>query len=199
MNKGAIGAICFVVGLAAGGAGGYFYAKEKYFSTIEEDREEMRKAYEEGHEKAEKEKEAHIEEQKEEAKKAAEKPNIGDLAKDYKGYFAKENEESVKEEPKPEKEVHSDPEVEKSVRIIPPNQFGEIEDYEQYTLKYTSNDYILDEDGDPIDDTLSMLGYAENEIYDHFGEYEEDSVFIRNDYNESYYEILMTEEEYVEE
>lgn len=74
--------------------------------------------------------------------------------------------------------------------IISPDEFGEFEDYETVTLYHYADDGVLTDDCDePVDDVEATVGedYAE-----HFGEYEDDSVFVRNDAMKSDFEILLT-------
>lgn len=82
--------------------------------------------------------------------------------------------------------------------VIAPEEFGENEDYETVSLTYYSNGVVTDEFDEPIDEESldDMIGL---ESLDHFGEYEDDSVFVRNDYSETYYEILADAGEYKEE
>lgn len=71
--------------------------------------------------------------------------------------------------------------------VIPPNEFGEYYDYETIGLTHYSDGVLTDESDEMIDD----IGGAVGEDYaDHFGEYEEDAVHIRNDVRKCYYEIL---------
>lgn len=72
-------------------------------------------------------------------------------------------------------------------RVITPDEFGEYYDYETIGLTHYSDGVLTDESDEVVDDVESTVGadYA-----DHFGEYEEDAVHIRNDVRKCYYEIL---------
>lgn len=74
--------------------------------------------------------------------------------------------------------------------VIPPEEFGEIEEYEQVSLTYYADGYLTDEDDELIDDVEGIVG---RESLNHFGEYEDDSVFVRNDRYQCDYEILKDE------
>lgn len=79
--------------------------------------------------------------------------------------------------------------------VIPPEEFGEMEGYNKYSLTYYA-DHILTDDTDcVIDDVDSLIGF---ESLTHFGEYEDDSVFVRNDRTRSDYEILRSLRTYSE-
>ena len=83
------------------------------------------------------------------------------------------------------------------VYVIAPNEFGDFPDYNQVSLKYFSDGIIVDEDGEVLDDA----NITEEDFVDHFGEYEDDSVYIRDDMRCCDYEILKdgrTYEEYMD-
>lgn len=70
--------------------------------------------------------------------------------------------------------------------VIEPNVFGE-EDYEEVSLTHYADGVLTDEQDNIIMDVDRLVGadYAE-----HFGEYEDDSVFVRNDKLKIDFEIL---------
>lgn len=73
-----------------------------------------------------------------------------------------------------------------SVRVISPEEFREIDDYETITLTYyKGDDTLADELGEVVDEDI--VGDA----LDHFGEYEDDCVHCRDDEKKCYYEILL--------
>jgi gas vesicle protein len=72
--------------------------------------------------------------------------------------------------------------------VIAPDDFGEYMDYEQISLTYFRDGVLADEDTlEVIDDIAGTVG---EDFADHFGEYEDDSVHIRNDVTRCEYEIL---------
>lgn len=81
--------------------------------------------------------------------------------------------------------------------IISPEEFGELDDYALIGLTHYSDGYLAD-DGDYIventDGEIVPTDYAE-----HFGEYEDDSVFVRNDRLKCDYEILYDQSKYAEQ
>ena len=91
------------------------------------------------------------------------------------------------EEPDRSKEVED---VEKPY-VISPDEYGEIDEYEQVTLWYHSDGVLVDDDGNVVDDVEEIVGEASLKT---FGEYEQDSVFVRNDRMKSDYEILRDKE-----
>lgn len=73
------------------------------------------------------------------------------------------------------------------IYVISPDQFGEIDDYERCTLTYYADGTLADENDDIVDDIEETVV---EDFADHFGEYEEDSVYVRNDIRNCDYEIL---------
>lgn len=79
--------------------------------------------------------------------------------------------------------------------VIPPEEFGSHADYEQISLTYYADQVLTDENDELVEDVNDIVGI---ESLTHFGEYEDDSVFVRNDYLRCDYEILMDQRTYSE-
>jgi hypothetical protein len=77
--------------------------------------------------------------------------------------------------------------------VIPPEEFGENEDYDQFSLTLYADNILTDENDCIVEDVESIVGV---ESLTHFGEYEDDSVFVRNDRLKVDYEILLDTREY---
>lgn len=71
--------------------------------------------------------------------------------------------------------------------VIPPGESWE-QDYPTLTLTYYEGDQILANDRNEIIDNIDEL--VGEDFAEHFGEYEDDSVYICNDNMQVYYEIL---------
>lgn len=71
--------------------------------------------------------------------------------------------------------------------VIAPEDFGEGNDYECISLVHFSDGVLTDDWDNPIEDVEGMVGL---DYYTHFGEYEDDSVYIRNDAMKCDFEIL---------
>jgi hypothetical protein len=84
--------------------------------------------------------------------------------------------------------TNTDPEAEKLIYVIPPEEFGEQDGYDYAELTYWSDGVLTDDLDEPIDDIEGSIGY---ESLNHFGEYEDDSVFVRNDIRKIDYQILL--------
>lgn len=72
--------------------------------------------------------------------------------------------------------------------VIPPEEFGEYFDYDKISFTYYKDHILVDENDEIVEDVEGSIGF---ESLNHFGEYEDDSVFVRNDRLKVYYEILL--------
>lgn len=77
--------------------------------------------------------------------------------------------------------------------VITPEEYGELDEYETVSLVYYADGYLTDEQNIVIEDVDNVVGI---DSLTHFGEYEDDSVFVRNDSVETDYEILLDERNY---
>lgn len=78
--------------------------------------------------------------------------------------------------------------------VISPAEFGELDGYTLISLTYFNDGILADERGVIVDDPEEIIGDA----LQHFGEYEEDSVFVRSDPKRCDYEILIDLRSYEE-
>lgn len=79
--------------------------------------------------------------------------------------------------------------------VISPDEFGEDETYTQISLTYYADGVLADDKNDPIENIDDIVGM---DSLTHFGEYEDDSVFVRNERLKCDYEILLDEQSYEE-
>lgn len=71
--------------------------------------------------------------------------------------------------------------------VIPPEEYGELSGYDAVTLYYHADGVLTDDQNEVVEDVDDVVG---EDFSSHFGEYEDDSVFIRNDAKRVDYEIL---------
>ena len=71
--------------------------------------------------------------------------------------------------------------------VISPDEYGTCDGYECTSLTYYADGVLTDEWDNVIEDPDSMVG---EDFASHFGEYEDDSVFVRNEGEKRDYEIL---------
>lgn len=77
--------------------------------------------------------------------------------------------------------------------VIAPEEFGAYDDYETISLTYYADQILADEDDELVEDVDEIIGF---DSLTHFGEYEDDSVFVRNDTLKADYEILLDTRRY---
>lgn len=77
--------------------------------------------------------------------------------------------------------------------VIKPEEYGEIDEFDTIELTYYADEVLTDDLGEPLEDIEGSVGAN---FADHFGEYEEDSVYIRNNALKTDYEILRVEQNY---
>lgn len=70
--------------------------------------------------------------------------------------------------------------------VIDPSEYGDL-DYKQVSLNYYDDGVLTYENDDVIDDIDSLVG---KDSLSHFGEYEADTVYVRNDRLKIDFEIL---------
>lgn len=71
--------------------------------------------------------------------------------------------------------------------VISPEEFGEDDEYTQITLTWYADGVLADDADHPVADIETVVG---EDFWTHFGEYSNDSVYIRNDVRKCDYEIL---------
>lgn len=76
--------------------------------------------------------------------------------------------------------------------VIAPEEFGECE-YETVSLTYYADGVLTDDQNFIVEDVDFVVGV---DSLNHFGEYEDDSVFVRNDELKADYEILLVTDKY---
>ncbi len=70
--------------------------------------------------------------------------------------------------------------------VISPDEYGEEEYYTQIEFVYCADGVLFNEDQEIVEDYKKYIGDA----LQHFGEYEDDSVYVRNDKLKSYFAVL---------
>ena len=85
-------------------------------------------------------------------------------------------------------------EVEKPY-VIPPEEAGEFSNYEYIYLTYYADKVLTDDLDEPVEDVEATVGL---DSLNHFGEYESDTVFVRNDRLKADYEIQLDVRKYSE-
>ena len=187
--------LCFVAGAAIGSVVTWKLIEKKYKDLADEEIESVKETF--------KNRKPRI--TKDEVKETVEKvinkwkeskETVEDIVT-AEGYST-EDEENTEEDDESNYTVDVDPGVEVIVPyVITPEQFGEYNEYGTKTLTYYADNVLTDEIDNPITsgEMEIMIG---PDALDHFGEYEDDSVYIRDEMNEMDYEILKSEKMFSE-
>ena len=80
------------------------------------------------------------------------------------------------------------------IYTIPPDEFGEDDNYETLSFTYYADGVLTDDNDDPVTNIAEIIGDALN----HIGEWEPDAVYVRNEKLGLEYEILRDERNYAE-
>ena len=175
--------LIFAAGVAVGAFVSYRVLEAKIAAKYEQIAQEDSESFRETYNRMKAEHEAEMEEC--EAIERAKKPDLSEYRNKLKeegyntGYFEDEIEEVAR--------------VERPY-VISPSEFGELDGYETVSLTYF-NDGVLttDYDNEEVDYVDDVVGL---DSLEHFGEYENDTVFVRNDRLKVDYEIMRDNRNY---
>lgn len=179
--------LSFVIGAGVGAAVTWYMIKDKYEGIAQEEIDSIKELYSRK-EKALKEAAGSDQELEAIKVQARNKKDISEYADQIKkngyiNYSDLDSDEGAVKDAIPEPEVNlSRP------YVIPPEEFGEINEYETISLLYFADQVLSDENYEIIENVDDIVGVGS---LDHFGEYEPDSVFVRNDRRKCDYEILL--------
>lgn len=193
MNRKLTNIIIFAAGAVIGSLATWKLVKTKYEMIADQEIESMREYY---RGKLIEEKSSSInkvEESLKAVKETAEKASV-----DYKEYMKQAGKYTSQQLIKPDSRLEEEDEEEEMTKpyIITPEEFADSE-YSTETLTYYADGVIEDDYGETWDyeDICNTIG---EDFADHFGEYEDDSVYVRNEYKEIDYEILRDIRKYSE-
>lgn len=188
MNKMSTNMFIFAAGAAIGSAVAWLYAKKYYERIANEEIESMKEWVNRRiSEHEETTSDMNIPDEK---PIPSMKPDLMEYAKKVKdlGYIDYSHTNSEPEEAK--EEVEED--VDDYIYVIKPEEFGEC-DYNEVSLTYYADGILTDEQDEPIEDLAGTVG---EDYMTHFGEFEYDSVFIRNERLQVDFEILADQRNY---
>lgn len=170
----------FVTGSVVGSAATWQYTKKKYEQITQEEIESVKDTF--SRIKKEQEKNKELEEPADGCGYIIDaKPTITEADRiDYSSIIKDNN--YIKEK---ETVMNN-----KSPYVITPDEFGELDEYDTVSLVYYADKYLATYDGEIVEDIEETIGF---ESLNHFGEYEDDTVFVRNDVLKHDYEIMQDE------
>lgn len=191
--------VAFIFGAAVGAAVAWRFAKNRYEQIAQEEIDSVREAFAKkpvtvlnhfhSDPKGDNAEETNA---REKANKAKEKPGVTEYAAKLRGTSHTNYSDAVGDSKPDEEEKDMDV---GAPYTIPPENFGEIEEYEKISLTYYADGVLTDDENDIMDDVDGTVGqYSLTQ----FGEYEDDSVFVRNDRLKCDYEILLDPRSYLD-
>lgn len=190
--------LAFVCGAAAGAVGAWYFAKKHYeriaqeeIDSVKETFRAMTNRYQGPEDKNEANQEPVIEHS------SLDKPDITEYARKLseQGYTNYSNSHTNEDGVTVTKIEHDPEATTRKPYVIRPDQYGEFDDYDQISLMYYADDKLADDNDELVEGIEDVVGF---EPLTHFGEFDDDSVFVRNDRLKVDYEILRSELTYEE-
>ena len=185
----------FVTGLVIGSVVTYVVVKDKFEKIAQEEIDSVKEVF---GRRVKKEADKKVEKiAKKEVEKIRKEYNEYDnLTKNYTSYSKNKTEESI-EDVEYEEVCENDEdgveldEIERASDydrpyIIEPQEFGALDGYSLITLYHYSDNVLADDCDELVEDLDDVVG---EDYASHFGEYEDDCVYVRNDRLKADYEI----------
>lgn len=182
--------ISFAIGAGIGSFATWYYAKEKYKKIAQEEIDSVKQVF------------ATLNSEKDENNSGnqqnttvyEDKPDLNEYMKTvmknkYTDYSKSSSDEDItdSDDEEPEEPEFKDP------YVISPDEYGEAFGYSTISLSYTSDKKVIDENYEIVENVDEIIGL---ESLNHFGDYEDDSVFVRNERLKVDYEILLDQRAY---
>ena len=184
MSSKVMNTVIFAVGAAVGSAVTWKLVKDKYEKLAQEEIDSVKEVFSKRKSETESQDET---EEPEAGKDVMSKDSTiveyADLLR-KQGYNNNLNKKGKEKESDEMKEPY----------VITPDEFVDGEEYEKITLIYYADNVLADEDDDLVNNVEDIIGDA----LSHFGEYEEDAVYVRNEQLRAEYEILKDLRTYAE-
>lgn len=194
MNK-AMGFVTFVLGAAVGSAATWYLVKKKYEQLAQEEIDSVKEqfTYKKNSEDTSTS-EKDLNDIQETAKRATEKPSIADYAKELSktGYT---NYATISDADDEDDSIEA--RANKKPYLVSPEEFGEREEdgYHVISWTYYADHILADENDELVEDIEGSIGF---ESLNHFGDYEDDALFVRNDRLKADFEVLISAKTYEE-
>ena len=183
MNKSSIFILSFSLGAAAGAVVSWKLLKTKYEQIAQEEIDSVKAVFSERFKELEEKDECYESKENNISHSINNKPDLFEYASriQKEGYSNnKEGDENMEEKP----------------YVISPDEF-DTNDYETESLTYYS-DGVLTDNWDNVIEEEDIEELVGLDSLNHFGEYEDDSVLVRNDFLKTDYEILKDLRKYSE-
>lgn len=186
--KKVIPVVAFIFGAAAGSVVTWFSVKKYYEQIAQEEIDSVKEVFSK--------KSSNIidvkpvEETRDEEKKDEGKETYLPTEEEKHDYSLILNKSNYREEDEEKKDFVQ-------CEVIPPDEFGGQyhEDYDMVTLMWFADKYLAEENYELVEDVENTVGW---ESLDHFGEWEDDTVYVRNHRLQVDYEILLDSRNYLD-
>jgi len=175
----------FVLGVAVGSVVTWRYVEKKYEQIAQDEIDSVKEVFSKRETEFTEDTEVRIK-----ADNAKEKPSIIEYAARLREQGYTNYSDMVDEKPE---EVKEEPMSVDKPYVIAPEEFGELDNYETISLTYYADQILADDNDVIVDDIEDVVGF---DSLNSFGEYEDDSVFVRNDRLKCDYEILLDQRKY---
>ena len=191
MNKALEISLAFIGGAVAGAVAGALYFRQLFEKRYQEDVKSVKEVY-----SCKKEKVSVKEPEKQKTEnlsKSVKKPSVTTPVTDYTSYSSKIQKLGYA----PEEKKNDMPAKKVDYHTIPPEEFSMEDDYDCQSLICYEDGIVTNGDGSEMkkSELDEMVG---SDFSKHFGEYEDDSVFIRNDRLQMDFEIIRDRRTYAE-
>ena len=176
----------FLAGVTVGAAGAWFYCKRYYEQIAQDEIDSVKAAFAERKPDALKNARKDYEDNSNESNK--QKADMAKLKPDLVNYAAKLQEQGYTNYSNLDdgkKKNEEDETVVDGPYVIPPEEYG-VRSYTTIGLTYYSDGILADDEDERVENIEDTVGA---DFAEHFGDYEEDSVHIRNDRRRCDYEI----------
>lgn len=179
----------FVVGAAIGSGVTAWFLKRQYTATTQEELNNIMERY-----KKMKEENPEVKIEQNDSEPDSDNKMVEDYLRYSRHYESTNTLSKEVEEEFPDINIPLEVSLDRPY-VIKPEEFGELYDYETVSLTYYADHVLTDDQKYVIEDVDDIIGV---DSLKHFGEYEDDSVFVRNDQKKCDYEILLSELKYVD-
>lgn len=189
MNNKITSFMMFIFGAAVGSVVTWQYTKKKYEQIAQEEIDSVKETFSKLEVKSKDNESEENNNARTIVERVKDKPSVVEYAAKLRkqGYINYSDTDSLSEEEVDENMINDKP------YVISPDEFGEFYDYETISLTYYADQVLADEDDELVEDIEETVGF---ESLNAFGEYEDDSVFVRNDRLKCDYEILLDQRKY---
>ncbi len=196
MNNKITSFMIFIFGAAVGSVVTWQYTKKKYEQIAQEEIDSVKETFSKLKEVKSKDNESEENNNTRTiVERAKDKPSIVEYAAllRKKGYTNYSDIDSLSEDSNVSEEEVDENMINDKPYVISPDEFGEFDDYDVISLTYYADQVLADENDELVEDIEETVGF---ESLNTFGQYEDDSVFVRNDRLKCDYEILLDQRKY---